>query len=91
MLESTPDYFQQSCARVCPCEKIWGNYEAMNTTDEFLTTSEVAAKLRCTVAQIHRLTAANRIPFLRLGGRGKLLFRWADVESALVSSTKASK
>ena len=46
---------------------------------EYLTTDEVAARLRLTPQRIHQLARAGSLRSFRVGRRGRLRFRSEDV------------
>ena len=48
---------------------------------QFLITSEVAARLRCSLRTVHELTRLNRIPHRRLAGSRRCLFRTDELEA----------
>ena len=47
----------------------------------FLITSEVAARLRCSVRTVHELTRLKLIPHRRLPGSRRCLFRIDELEA----------
>ena len=51
------------------------------TAVQFLITSEVAARLRCSLRTVHELTRFNRIPHRRLAGARRCLFRTDELEA----------
>jgi len=53
----------------------------MATTTPFLITSEVAARLRCSVRTVHELTRLGLIPHRRLPGSRRCLFRIDELEA----------
>jgi excisionase family DNA binding protein len=50
---------------------------------QFLTTSELAERLRCSVEHVRHLARTKRLPSTRLAPTGKLLFDLEAVEAAL--------
>jgi excisionase family DNA binding protein len=50
---------------------------------QFLTTTELAERLRCSVAHVRFLARTGRPPSTRLAPTGKLLFDLEAVEAAL--------
>jgi excisionase family DNA binding protein len=53
----------------------------MAATTPFLITSEVAARLRCSVRTVHELTRLGLIPHRRLPGSRRCLFRIDELEA----------
>jgi excisionase family DNA binding protein len=53
----------------------------MATTTPFLITSEVAARLRCSVRTVHELTRLGLIPHRRLPGARRCLFRVDELQA----------
>ena len=53
----------------------------MAATTPFLITSEVAARLRCSVRTVHELTRLGLIPPRRLPGSRRCLFRIDELEA----------
>ena len=53
----------------------------MATTTPFLITSEVTARLRCSVRTVHELTRLGLIPHRRLPGSRRCLFRIDELEA----------
>jgi excisionase family DNA binding protein len=47
----------------------------------FLITSDVAARLRCSLRTVHELTRVNQIPHRRLAGSRRCLLRTDELEA----------
>jgi excisionase family DNA binding protein len=57
--------------------------EQPERSSPFLLTGEVAALLRCSVRSIYELTRTDRIPFRRMAGTRRCLFRADEIASWL--------
>jgi excisionase family DNA binding protein len=57
--------------------------EQQERSSPFLVTREVAALLRCSVRSIYELTRTEQIPFRRMAGTRRCLFRADEIASWL--------
>ena len=55
---------------------------------EFLTLLEASQKLRISRSRLYELANSGKVPCSQINGRGKLLFRQSELESALVRKPK---
>jgi excisionase family DNA binding protein len=51
-----------------------------DTDRTFLLADEVAQRLRCSLRTVHELTRTGRIPYVKLAGTRRCLFREEELE-----------
>jgi hypothetical protein len=64
-------------------------FSEVRTMPPFVTVPELAAALRVSPWSVYRNARAGRIPYSRLGDRGKLLFNPVEVIAALQRNGRA--